>query len=323
VFWLHMADRGVLNAQLDRRSRAMLENGLVAEQRALRGYLNAAPAPCLASALGGDEPSELTVRLVRELNVAVGDADPNRGSSASFRPESAEAGFRESPLPSPIPLPVVHAPSVSLPASLDSLSTPLSTPIEGRSEGAGLLQAIGYKEFEEYLALLDKASGESGVKGSDPTASVAKRARTDDGDASLAIAAALARAERRLNEVTHQYARKQERWMRNRFANRGVRMTVIDTSCVGGPGPAAADLWGERVARPAVDDLLAWLAARGPYGAGGDSASEDEDVPHAPEADRVASWRQHVCDTCDGRRLNGDLEWRQHLASKSHLRRSA
>jgi tRNA A37 N6-isopentenylltransferase MiaA len=348
VFWLHVADRGVLNAQLDRRSRSMLENGLVAEQRALRGYLNATPAPCSVSALGGDEPSELTVRLVRELNVATGDADLTRGGSTPLCPESVIAACSEPPMPPPNSLPA-RMPSMPPPASFDLLSAPLSTPIEGRSEGAGLLQAIGYKEFDEYLTLLDILSGAGGVEGCNPDA---KRARTDNtcggsgggggggvgggscgsgsgsggsslSSSSVALAAALARAERRLNEVTHQYARKQERWMRNRFASRGVRMTVIDSSCVGDQGSSSTDAWGERVARPAINNLLAWLAVRGPDGAGGgDSAGEDEDVPPAPEADRVASWRQHVCKACDGRRLNGDLEWEQHLVSKAHLRRT-
>ena len=162
-------------------------------------------------------------------------------------------------------------------------------------ERAGLLQAIGYKEFEEHLALLD-AAGAAGV------------ARAT-GDA--AAAAALSRAAQRLREATHQYARKQERWLRNRFAQRGVRMLQLDSGCA----DASPEAWEAEVLRPALEDVRAWLAGAGAEDCGGGGS-----VPAATEAARVRAWRQYTCAPCGGRLINGDLAWAEHEASARHKR---
>jgi len=152
-------------------------------------------------------------------------------------------------------------------------------------ERAGLLQAIGFKEFEAHLALLDRGA---------PPAEAA---------------AALERAARCMREATRQYARKQERWLRNRFAQRGVRMLELET----GGANASPEAWEATVLRPALEDVRAWLGAA-------DSDDVDSDsVPHAPEAARVRAWRQFECVPCK-KLINGELAWAEHQASARHQR---
>jgi hypothetical protein len=249
-----------------------------------------------------------------------------------------------------------------------------------KREYAGLLAAIGFKEFEEYWKIVEDeaaaaaASSSSSSSSAAAASSSAPPARDTAADAAAAAAVAigakssaaaaaagrkrgrkeadpaadaLVTAVARLCEVTHQYARKQDRWIRNRFHKRGVPMTALDTSCVaaaaGAGGSADADGgWGRLVARPAIDEVKAWLA-RPPSPvrdvaayADIDGSSSDGDVPEgrvgsappalvpaAPEAGRIAAWRQHTCDVCGGKLLNGDHALELHVASKAHRKKAA
>ena len=212
------------------------------------------------ASLTDDAPSELTLRLLADKAAATtagaGDADEGDGASPSAAAAASSSSSSSSAAPSADP------------------------------ERAGLLQAIGYKEFEEHLALLDS------------------------GAAPAEAAAALARAAQRLREATHQYARKQERWLRNRFAQRGVRMLELES----GGADASPEAWDAAVLRPALEDVRAWLGAA-------DGGADDGDaVPHAPEAARVRAWRQFTCAPCGGRLINGELAWAEHEASARHKR---
>lgn len=76
------------------------------------------------------------------------------------------------------------------------------------------------------------------------------------GSHEAALAAALQDGVRKLTEVTHRYARVQERFIRNRFLKRGMRMRIIDTS----GGAASPDAWAASVAGLAERTVRAWLA---------------------------------------------------------------
>jgi hypothetical protein len=254
----------------------MLEKGLVSEQRILRDYL-AGRSTAIASELSQDIPSDLTLRIVKEMI--------NTSSTGEVSTSS----------------------------------------IEERSEHAGLLQAIGYKEFVNYLDLVDESkqknheetpvSVDTSVDKEEKDMERAKKKqRLVYTDKSTEIAASLQVAERRLCDVTHQYARKQERWLRNRFANRGVTMTMIDTSCVTKKAildasqesqeDSSNSRWEKHVLAPAMIDVRSWISIN--------------EVPAAPESSRIEAWNQFICEICNGKLLNGELAWREHLSSKPH-----
>lgn len=92
----------------------------------------------------------------------------------------------------------------------------------------GLLQAIGYKEFSEYLDLKD-----------DPTSTPE------------AVAAALEACVASLKRTTRRYARQQNQFVRNRFVKRGVPVVRLDTSDVGA--------WDAAVREPAFREVEALL----------------------------------------------------------------
>ena len=286
--------------------------------------------------LGADVPSELTHRVARGYYARNATAEAARtttltGSTvavpavattatayaASAAATSTTANIHTGAAPPP--------PSTSLPHG----GTPTST-----SEGyGGLLQAIGYKEFSSYLALLDGTPNEGIIVDSKSAASTftqpataststesvrVSRKRTHRSastsptyisrtaaDFSVGTAAAahsssstsaatsttatrhtlpseasistvLARCVTHMKDVTRQYARKQRRWIRNRFVKQGVGMLSIDTggqlqlgsnssvSVGAGSGPAAVkeaptSTWELRVATPALAAVSSWL----------------------------------------------------------------
>lgn len=278
IICLVVSDRTVHNERLDKRAQDMLEKGLVSEQRVLRDYL-AGRSSTIASELSQDIPSDLTLRIVKEM------------------------------------------------INMSSTGEVSTSSIEERSEHAGLLQAIGYKEFANYLDLVDESkqvanhdetpvSVDTSVDKEEKDSERAKKKqRLVYTDKSTEIAASLQVAERRLCDVTHQYARKQERWLRNRFANRGVTMTMIDTSCVTKKSILDAasqesqedspnSRWGKHVLAPAMIDIRSWISIN--------------EVPAAPESSRIEAWNQFICEICNGKLLNGELAWREHLSSKPH-----
>ena len=168
------------------------------------------------------------------------------------------------------------------------------------------------------------------------------------------VAAALARGAARLRDVTHGYARKQDRWIRNRFEKRNVPLVRIDTSHIGGSGSAATGMgvdekclngggdgggggstvsphfssWDTSVAGPVIADVRAWLA-----GAAADTLLPTTTVTPTPNGGGVSlrvgsssdlptilSWQQRVCAPCGGRVINGADAWAAHERGKAHKR---
>jgi tRNA dimethylallyltransferase len=368
-----MLDRGLLDEL--RALRAYLEGGREGEMEeeggegessssaaAAAATSSSSSSPAAASlwtppstALTSDRPSELTVRVVKEHVAETGSTflaprgDGADGAAVSGEEEGEDGAGR------PAGTTFAHAAAAQssmLPVNLRRRTSAASATTDPTSsatrEGdyAGLLAAIGYKEFRDYLRLADDDGMATAVEGRDasssssagapaPSASSAaipkppsKKARLDP------VAAALDDAVARLREVTHQYARKQDRFIRNRFAKRGVPMTALDTSAVGKEAsPSLAppsssddpDGWNRLVANQAIAETRAWLAAA-------DSENEEEEddevgdghkgpvglVPSAPDSGRIAAWRQYTCDACGGRLLNGEDAWTNHLRSKGH-----
>jgi tRNA dimethylallyltransferase len=236
LLWLD-ASKDVLDARLDARVEKMLSMGLLAEVRALRELIRAAPrrAPSPSAAAAGAEPA-----------ITNDDADTDANT--------------------------------------------------------GLLIAIGYKEFAAYFDAVDAAS--AGLLDlSAPVAPPKKPKKKTDTPRKTVEQSLLDACIASLKAVTKHYARKQERWIRNRFIGRGFPVVKLDTANV--------EAWDTAVFSAASSHVEALLTG------GGDLLRAVSD------ADKVHGWKKYVCDACEGKQLNGDLEWTQHLATAAHRRNAA
>lgn len=354
TLWLQVGDPGVLAQRLDGRVDAMVAGGLLAEVRALRDYLRAVDggsAPALAPAapaqgLSADAPSELTVRAVtdylhRRLRV-------DETAAAVLRPP-----FYWPPAATGQPPPAAATMGDDDGGGDGGGTAATATDYSGLLQAIGYKELSEYLDLADAGGAGSSGSGPlpiaplsaSGVDGgrggsaSDTAAAVAvndssvsatlpsplpssKRQRLGSSSAAAAaevapdpVDAARARGIDAVKQVTRRYARKQERWIRNRFAARGLPMTRLDT--------ADAGAWADRVLAPALADVRGWLQGQpqqpavAAHAAAAAAAAPAATPTLATDAARTLAWRKHECETC-GRTLNGDKEWADHLASRGH-----
>uniref|UniRef100_A0A8I4A2L4 tRNA dimethylallyltransferase n=1 Tax=Callithrix jacchus TaxID=9483 RepID=A0A8I4A2L4_CALJA len=143
----------------------------------------------------------------------------------------------------------------------------------------GIFQSIGFKEFHEYLITEGKCTLETSNQ-------------------------LLKKGIEALKQVTKRYARKQNRWVKNRFLSR--------------PGPSVPPVyglevsdvskWEESVLEPALEIVQSFIQGHKPTAA-------PIKMPYN-EAENKRSY--HMCNICD-RIIIGDREWAAHIKSKSHL----
>ncbi|KAG7317105.1 hypothetical protein KOW79_019403 [Hemibagrus wyckioides] len=142
----------------------------------------------------------------------------------------------------------------------------------------GIFQSIGFKEFHDYL-----------TAGGDISQEDRKKLKIKGIEA--------------LKLATRRYARKQNKWVRNRFLKRPG--TSVPT--VYGLDVTDVSLWEQTVLTPALDIL--------------DSLCKGERPSVEPirvEGEELRNKRSHhMCELCD-KVIIGDLEWTAHLKSKSH-----
>ncbi|KAM4724775.1 tRNA dimethylallyltransferase [Anableps anableps] len=141
----------------------------------------------------------------------------------------------------------------------------------------GIFQSIGFKEFHDYLTAPESSNQQE------------KDKLRDKGIEALKIA-------------TKRYARKQNKWVRNRFLKRpGDSVPAVyglDVTDVSG--------WEEAVLKPALQIL--------------DNLSKGEEPALAPirvQGQQKNKRSHHTCELCD-KIIIGDLEWTAHLKSKKH-----
>nr|XP_009940316.1 PREDICTED: tRNA dimethylallyltransferase, mitochondrial [Opisthocomus hoazin] len=143
----------------------------------------------------------------------------------------------------------------------------------------GIFQSIGFKEFHEYLVTEGSCSPETS-------------------------ALLLQKGIQALKQVTKRYARRQNKWVRNRFLKRpGPNVPPVY-------GLEVSDLlrWEEDVLEPALEIVESFMQGREPPA-----------EPVKMECDVNENKRSHrVCELCD-RVIIGDREWAAHTRSKSHL----
>ncbi|KAM4699905.1 tRNA dimethylallyltransferase [Discoglossus pictus] len=149
----------------------------------------------------------------------------------------------------------------------------------GQDYQHGIFQSIGFKEFHEYLVADDSCAQD-----------------TRDGLLKRGIEA--------LKQRTQKYARKQNKWVRNRFLKR----PGLNVPPVYGLDVTDVSAWDQCVLSPALQIVNSFL---------------QEEVPNIKplqlDCDKNENKRSHhLCDLCD-RVIIGDREWTAHTKSKSHL----
>ncbi|XP_063167684.1 tRNA dimethylallyltransferase [Candoia aspera] len=143
----------------------------------------------------------------------------------------------------------------------------------------GIFQSIGFKEFHQFLISKDTSPEEVRHQ-------------------------LLDQAIQAFRTVTKRYARKQNKWVQNRFLRRpGSNVPPIY-------GLEVSDLsqWDENVLEPAVQIVESFLKGQKP-------PREPLTLEPVPGKDKQSC---QFCELC-GRVIIGDREWRAHLKSKSHL----
>lgn len=142
----------------------------------------------------------------------------------------------------------------------------------------GIFQSIGFKEFHDYLSAPESCSQQERdtlrIKGIEA-----------------------------LKTATKRYARKQNKWVRNRFLKR----PNDNVPPVYGLDVSDVSRWEETVLTPALQ-ILASLCK-------GEKPAVPPLKVDTPETRNKRS--RHTCDPCD-RIIIGDLEWAAHLKSKKH-----
>lgn len=142
----------------------------------------------------------------------------------------------------------------------------------------GIFQSIGFKEFHDYLTAPESTTQQE------------RDALRDKGVEALKIA-------------TRRYARKQNKWVRNRFLKRpGDNVPVVY-----GLDVTDVSRWEEAVLDPALQ-ILDCLSK------GDEPAIQPIRVQEAGQRNKRS---RHTCDLCD-KVIIGDLEWTAHLKSKKH-----
>uniref|UniRef100_UPI00398EF3E4 tRNA dimethylallyltransferase isoform X4 n=1 Tax=Pristiophorus japonicus TaxID=55135 RepID=UPI00398EF3E4 len=141
----------------------------------------------------------------------------------------------------------------------------------------GIFQSIGFKEFHQYLISTSSCS------------------ETREKLLSQGITA--------LKQVSKRYARKQNKWVRNRFLKRpGANIPPVY-----GLDVTDVSQWEEAVLQPAMQILESFL-----------KGDEPEALPLTMECDQSDGKRnRQVCELCD-KIIIGDREWKAHLKSKNH-----
>lgn len=164
----------------------------------------------------------------------------------------------------------------------------------------GILQAIGYKEFQPYLEALDLYETASNSL-TDYDAAVEDQQKQPQPDK------VFEECLEQLNVATRQYARRQLSWIRNRFVPNNIPVYQVDSSDV--------SQWQQAVATPAIQIARDFLAGR-PIEAykSLQEARPDEFQPTSLEDKYV----ENICDICGDRKFTGKRQWDEHLRSKGH-----
>ncbi|KAG3117072.1 hypothetical protein PI124_g4521 [Phytophthora idaei] len=157
---------------------------------------------------------------------------------------------------------------------------------EEAQNSVGILQAIGYKEFQPYFDALEATEGTEDPK---------------------ELETILNACIEQLNIATRQYARRQLSWIRNKFVTKNIPVYQVDSSDV--------TEWDALVAQPAIEIAQKFLK-------GEEITTYQSAQQQKPEAAQAASledkFQKNTCTVCIGREFKGKKQWAEHFRSKGH-----
>ncbi|XP_071451157.1 tRNA dimethylallyltransferase [Hetaerina americana] len=159
----------------------------------------------------------------------------------------------------------------------------------------GIFQSIGFKEFHEYLMMVEKEGVDKGAEenkegGGDPKSEELFRKGVE-----------------MLKLATRRYARKQVRWINNRFLRRPDRQVPP----VYGLDATDPSRWDELVLTPASEIVRTLMTGKMPEGIA--------PLPFVSREDLDVEWdgEPKECDVCN-RIFVDPVQWKVHLKSKKH-----
>ncbi|KAI9105908.1 IPP transferase-domain-containing protein [Phlyctochytrium arcticum] len=179
----------------------------------------------------------------------------------------------------------------------------------------GILQAIGFKEFDKYLNGLESLTPNSGNE---------------------AIEGYRLEGIQEMKRATQQYARRQVTWIKNKLAPRTLQIMDLEREVEGRKKGAfyllnATDLtqWTFEVCQPAIK-----LAADFSHNQTVDPRTLSESAQAMLQEAALKSstedvWRKYTCPVCvdpetdEKRVMNGAIEWEVHCGTKAHRRKMA
>ncbi|TDH65165.1 hypothetical protein CCR75_000239 [Bremia lactucae] len=150
----------------------------------------------------------------------------------------------------------------------------------------GILQAIGYKEFQPYFDALEAGDGLP-----DPTI----------------LKTRLSECVEHLNVATRQYARRQLSWIRNKFVTKNIPVYQLDSTNI--------DEWEANVAQHAIVIAQMFLKDKKitTY------TSVQQLNPSTAETTTLQyKFHRNTCVICGGRDFTGMKQWTEHMRSKGH-----
>lgn len=172
---------------------------------------------------------------------------------------------------------------------------------EDAENSVGILQAIGYKEFQPYFDALETLQAAAG-EGEDEAAQQQQK-----GGETERLRRIFDECVDQLNIATRQYARRQLSWIRNRFVTRNIPVYQVDSSDV--------SQWDALVGPPSIQIAQDFLAGRA---IASRFQSMQEQHPEVRELSQEDKYVENICEICGGRKFTGTKQWASHLASKGH-----
>ena len=148
----------------------------------------------------------------------------------------------------------------------------------------GIFQAIGFKEFHNFLTC-EKSDEKSHQKKLQDCINALKR-------------------------VTIRYSKKQKAWIQNRFLKRPQQSSPdlykLDASCI--------DKWYDTVMRPALEAAETFLCGK---------ELTLKPVPRIFREPNESAHRQYICKICYNKLIVGDSTWKAHCKSRKHQKIAA
>ncbi|CAL8072891.1 unnamed protein product [Calicophoron daubneyi] len=188
----------------------------------------------------------------------------------------------------------------------------------------GVLQTIGFKEFSDYLALPPSSGKRDSAEGKQLLADAIKQVKT----------------------ATRQYARRQIKWIVNRFLTRpsdgSLPVYRLDVTEYLAPDGSSfpQESWLSKIVKPAAclihDHIRTHAAVEVPMSEELKSllnrnGAEDDSVPllspceivlpKLSSADPTELSGPHVCSYCNGRKFVRQEDWLAHTKSRGHQKR--